>query len=138
LFDVYFGPRIDADGTHGPSKESLSLVARLRGNVVHTYHLPMARVIMDVDSVAGLSANFVDGVQSAVRTVGAQVTVHFEASGVKSGDVAYLAWIGAKDFRYHSDFVSCWIPDESIPWLREHRTFTRVDVDSVVCTNSSK
>jgi hypothetical protein len=131
--DVYFGRRTAEDPDDRPRSESLDLVEELGGTVVHTFNLPMARVIVSVDSVPLLSANYVDGVTDSER-VDVEVIVMIPVP-LSAEDRDFLEELGVEVIREHSFFITALAPDDAIPAIRTHTGVAYVEASGVVCVD---
>jgi hypothetical protein len=135
LLDVHFGRRTGDDPLDRPREDSLDLVRQLGGEVVFAFNLPMARVILDVDRVPDLGANFVDGV-SDPSEAGAGVVFRI-GTPLSAGDLAYLESLGARDIRETRLFVSAWVPDRAIRELVAQPGVSYLEVNGIACTRGS-
>lgn len=133
LLDIYFGRRTLEDPGDRPREESLAQVEALGGTVVHTFHLPMARAIMSVDSVPALSANFVNGVPDA-DDFRVEVLVLI-STPLSEGERAFFESVGATDLHEYSFFISALAPDASIPAIREHPGVGYVEGNGIDCAD---
>ena len=131
LLDIYFGRRTLGNPDDRPREESIAQVEALGGTVIHTFHLPMARAIMSVDSVNALSANFVNGVPDA-DNFRVEVLVKVETP-LSAGDRAFFENIGATDLQEYSLFIRALVPDAAIPAIRKHPGVGYVEGRGINC-----